>query len=346
MPWTRSPRDAKPAGDDDTMTLTEHLAELRVRIIRSMLAVALGTIVVLAFYDQVLEVLTQPYQNLCDRKPDINATCVLNVFSPTEGFTTRFRISAYGGLILALPVVLWQIWRFVVPALHAKEKKYAIPFILSTVILFLLGGFLAYWTLDKALEFLIGWSGTEVISQFQISKYISLVFMMILAFGIGFEFPVLLVNVLVAAPTGAGKTVVAEHAVGAGTRRGAGKCFYTAPIKALSNQKFARPPASARRRPGRAADRRPLDQSRRAVVVMTTEVLRNMIYSRSAALEGLAGWCSTRSTSSRTRTAGPVWEEVLIHTPSGRGFVCLSATVSNADELATGSPSCEARRSR
>lgn len=193
MPWSRAPRDEKPAGDGDTMTLTEHLAELRVRIIRSMLAIALGTILVLAFYDQVLDVLTQPYKNLCERKPDINATCVLNVFSPTEGFTTRFRISAYGGLILALPVVLWQIWRFVVPALHAKEKKYAIPFIFSTVVLFLLGGFLAYWTLDKALEFLIGWSGTEVISQFQISKYISLVFMMILAFGIGFEFPVLLV---------------------------------------------------------------------------------------------------------------------------------------------------------
>ena len=79
---------------------------------------------------------------------------------PLEGFTTRLSISTYGGIILALPVILWQIWRFIVPALHAKEKKYAIPFVLS------LGrccscsaAFVAYWTLDKALEFLISWAG-------------------------------------------------------------------------------------------------------------------------------------------------------------------------------------------
>ena len=193
MPWQRGPKAPVARSADDTMTLTEHLGELRVRIIRSMLAVALGTIIVLAFYNQVLDFLQGPYRNLCERKPDLNATCTLNAFGPTEGFSARFRISAYGGLILALPVVLWQIWRFVVPALHAKEKRYAIPFIVSTVVLFLLGGFLAYWTLDKALEFLIGWSGEDVQNVYQVSKYVNLVFMMILAFGIGFEFPVLLV---------------------------------------------------------------------------------------------------------------------------------------------------------
>lgn len=190
-PWSSTPRDER--APDDAMTLTEHLTELRVRIVRALLAVALGTILILAFYDTVLGFLLQPYENLCERKPDINATCNLFALGPLEGFSARFRIAAYGGIVLAFPVILWQIWRFVVPALHAKEKKYAIPFILSSLLLFALGGFLAYITLDKALEFLIGWSGADVQNAFQISKYVSLVVAMIAAFGIGFEFPVLLV---------------------------------------------------------------------------------------------------------------------------------------------------------
>ena len=127
----------------DTMTLTEHLAELRTRIIRAALAVVIGAVLIIAFYDQVLTFLAQPYNDLCDAKPE--SFCPppdqrLNAFSPTEGFAARMRIGMYGGIILALPVILWQIWRFVVPALEAKEKKYAIPFVLSSVILFCAGG--------------------------------------------------------------------------------------------------------------------------------------------------------------------------------------------------------------
>ncbi len=183
----------KIASPEDRMTLTEHLGELRSRIIRSLLAVVLGIVVVLAAYGPVLRFLTRPYVDLCKRKgPDF---CVANLqfLSPLEGFTTRLSIATYGGIIIALPVIMWQVWRFIVPALHAKEKKYAIPFVLSSVALFLLGGVVAYWTLDKALDFLIAWAGPDVEANFQISKYISLVGLMVAAFGIAFEFPVLLV---------------------------------------------------------------------------------------------------------------------------------------------------------
>lgn len=176
---------------DDRMTLTQHLAELRTRIIRSLLAVVIGIIVLLAAYDQVLNWMRQPYEDLCARKPNLN--CDLTFLGPLEGFTTRLTICTYGGIILALPVILWQIWRFVVPALHAKEKKYAIPFILSAVGLFLLGGLVAYYTLTPALDFLISWAGEDVKANFQVSKYVSLFGLMIAAFGITFEFPVLLV---------------------------------------------------------------------------------------------------------------------------------------------------------
>lgn len=179
--------------NDTVMPLMEHLRELRMRIVRSLLAVAVGTIVILAIYDPVKNFLTKPYRNLCNERPDFNCDGSLFSLGPLDGFSARMRVCAYGGLILALPVLLWQIWRFVAPALSKKEKTYAGPFITSSIVLFVAGCSLAYWTLDKALEFLISWSGTDVTQAYQITKYISLVVLMMLAFGVGFLSPVLLV---------------------------------------------------------------------------------------------------------------------------------------------------------
>ena len=176
-----------------SMSLVDHLAELRMRLIRSILAVALGAAAVLAFYDPVLKFLTKPYRDLCASRPDFKCDGSLFALGPLDGLSARMRIAGYGGLILALPVLLWQLWRFIVPALSKKEKRYTVPFIVSSVVLFSLGCSIAYWTLSKALQFLISWSGTEVNQAFQITKYISLVTLMILAFGVGFLSPLLLV---------------------------------------------------------------------------------------------------------------------------------------------------------
>jgi sec-independent protein translocase protein TatC len=194
VPFRSNPAP-KLSGPDDRMTLIQHLAELRTRIIRSLLAVVIGITIVLAAYDWVLDQLLDPYRSLCARRPNLCQLSNGNVISiaPLEGFATRLSISTYGGIILALPVIMWQIWRFVVPALHAKEKKYAVPFVASSVALFALGGYLAYWTLDKALEFLITWAGQDVQSTFRVSEYVKLVVLMIAVFGVSFEFPVLLV---------------------------------------------------------------------------------------------------------------------------------------------------------
>lgn len=185
--------DEAVTASDDTMTLTEHLGELRVRIIRSALAIAVGMVLIIAFYDQVLEFLKQPYIDLCNEKPADFCDPTLNNFTPTEGLATRIRVGMYGGIIMALPVLLWQVWRFVVPALNAKEKKYAIPFIVSSVVLFAAGGTLAYLTIDRALDFLISWAGEDVNQIFSVSSYVSLILLMIAAFGVGFLLPVLLV---------------------------------------------------------------------------------------------------------------------------------------------------------
>lgn len=139
-------------------------------------------------------------------------------------------------------------------------------------------------------------------------------------------------NVLVCAPTGAGKTVVAEHAVRRSLRSGL-RCFYTAPIKALSNQKYNDLRSDlGDEQVGLLTG----DHSIRPdapVVVMTTEVLRNMIYAESTSLGNL-GWVVLDEVHFlQDAYRGPVWEEVLMHTPPSVRFVCLSATVSNADEL-------------
>ena len=182
--------DEEEVSDTDTMTLTEHLAELRVRIIRSALAVAIGMVLIIAFYDQVLDILLRPYVDLCERKPADFCDPQLFIFSPTEGLATRVRVGLYGGIVAALPVLLWQIWRFIVPALNHKEKKWAVPIVAVSVVLFLAGGALAYISIGQALSFLIGWAGADVNQVFSVQSYISLIGLMIFAFGLGFMLPV------------------------------------------------------------------------------------------------------------------------------------------------------------
>ncbi len=136
-----------------------------------------------------------------------------------------------------------------------------------------------------------------------------------------------------AAPTGSGKTVVAQYAVEKALDAGA-KAFYTTPLKALSNQKYGE---LVRRHGSDAVGLLTGDNSingNAPVVVMTTEVLRNMIYASSPALTGLRYVILDEVHYLQNAYRGPVWEEVIIHAPHGVDLVCLSATVSNAEELA------------
>jgi superfamily II RNA helicase len=139
-------------------------------------------------------------------------------------------------------------------------------------------------------------------------------------------------SVLVSAPTGSGKTIVAEYAAACALERG-GKTFYTTPIKALSNQKFAE---LARRHGEGRVGLLTGDVSHQAhapIVVMTTEVLRNMLFARSPVLDGLEVVVLDEVHYLQDPYRGSVWEEVLVLTPPGVTFVSLSATVSNADDF-------------
>jgi sec-independent protein translocase protein TatC len=173
------------------MTLWEHLAELRGRLIKVAIAVAVGTVVGWVAYPYVISFLVNPYQSV---KPgaQLFATSLL------EPFTIRIQTSVYLGIIFAMPVILWQLWRFITPGLYPNEKKYAIPFTVAALLLFLLGASIAYLTLAPAIQFLIGVAGFDVESIPTVDSYLKLNLFMMLAFGIGFEFPVVLVALQIA----------------------------------------------------------------------------------------------------------------------------------------------------
>src|SRR4030095_16692484 len=116
----------------------------------------------------------------------------LLVTNPLEGFGLRTTIALYGGIALAMPVVLWQAGRFIAPGLYKHERRYAVPFVVLGAMLFGLGSALAYWTIPKALDFLISIGGPDLITVYSAKPYLSLITKMIVAVGLGVEFPLLL----------------------------------------------------------------------------------------------------------------------------------------------------------
>lgn len=179
--------------DDARMSLIEHLTELRDRLIKIALAVVIGMVISFALYPQIFDFLLAPYKDIATDGNSIGGGRLLQI-DPLEGFGVRMKLAAYGGIAIAMPVILWQIWQFVTPGLYPHERRYAVPFVVSALVLFLLGAGLAYYTLPRALDFLVQVGGTDnFVTAFAPGKYFTLITYMMLAFGIGFEFPILLI---------------------------------------------------------------------------------------------------------------------------------------------------------
>lgn len=187
----RRPAEARPS--PDSMTLFEHLAELRRRLIVCIIGFLAGGLATYLLYNPILSALRQPYCNALVSLGHAVHGCNFYINTPLQGFTTRLNVAAYGGLVLALPIILYELWKFVTPGLKANERRYALPFTASSVLLFAAGGAVAYFIYAKALQFLIGSSGTHIHEIFSPSSYLSLLGALMLIFGIAFEFPVVLV---------------------------------------------------------------------------------------------------------------------------------------------------------
>jgi sec-independent protein translocase protein TatC len=174
------------------MSLMDHLRELRGRMFKIIIALVVGTIVCYLLYPQIFRFFTEPY---CRSVQGTTHDCKLYIFDLLGGFLLRMKVAAWGGLIVALPVIFWQLWRFIMPALYKNERRYALAFVVPAVLLFVLGAALAYYFLPAMLSWLRGAAGpTDSIVTIQTAdRYFWLSAMMMLGFGIGFEFPLLLI---------------------------------------------------------------------------------------------------------------------------------------------------------
>ncbi len=202
LPFTGK-RKSRPSPDN--MTLGEHLGELRRRLIICVIAFVIGGTVAVFAYQPILDFLLRP---LCSVDASTvhhassggstlvttNGTCSLYVTSPLDGLTLRIKIALFGGLVLASPVILFQVWRFVTPGLKASERRYAIPFVVSSFVLFLIGAAVAYLTLPHALSWLKSVGGPNLQAIYDPIPYLGLIILMMTIFGLTFEFPVVLVS--------------------------------------------------------------------------------------------------------------------------------------------------------
>jgi len=186
-----------PATPDGTMSLYDHLRELRYRVIISALAVVVTASLAAFFYRDILNLVMWPWRSalvdLTAANPDV-ATQVVNreISGP---FMLALKVSAVAGLMLACPVWLYQLWKFIVPALLDKEKRYARSFLLSAIPLFLLGCVVGYFVLPKGISVMLQFTpdGMGIVNQLDLNTFLALELLLILLFGVSFLLPVILV---------------------------------------------------------------------------------------------------------------------------------------------------------
>jgi len=165
--------------------IMQHLGELRGRIFKAAAAVVVGSIVAFIFRQWIFDILVEPYERITDGS-------TLAFFRPTEAFSLFMRLSLFGGLLLASPVVIYQIWAFVAPALTKREKRLAFPIVGILVVLFISGIGFGYWSLQRGLGFLIDFGGDSLEPVIGGNFYLTFAMRFLLVFGIAFEFPVFL----------------------------------------------------------------------------------------------------------------------------------------------------------
>jgi sec-independent protein translocase protein TatC len=174
------------------MTLVEHLEELRYRLFVCMGAYVVMAIVAYFLYRPILSLMLHPLHHSGQVGKINGANLSVYLGGIATGFILRLKTSAFAGLVFALPVLLYQLWRFVTPGLEPRERKFVIPFIISALALFVLGGYIAFLILPLGIHWLLGFVAPAQ-PLIQLTEYMSFVFLLILAFGISFEFPLLLV---------------------------------------------------------------------------------------------------------------------------------------------------------
>jgi sec-independent protein translocase protein TatC len=176
------------------MPLLDHLRELRQRLFVSVVAIVLASIVAGFFYDQLLALLQNPFEDSVRplaEEADINAELTINTVSGP--FTLLLKVSLVTGVVAASPIWLYQLWAFIVPGLHSSERRWSMVFGAVAGPLFITGVLIGYYVLPKGINILISFTPAEVSNLVELSGYLSFVLRMLLVFGVAFEIPLFVV---------------------------------------------------------------------------------------------------------------------------------------------------------
>lgn len=185
---------ANAEGEEEgaTMSLLDHLEELRWRIFKSLIAIAIFSIVAFIFRDYIVHFLEAPLPKEANVLAQNSPGGKLVVTGLMEGFTVFLLISVAAGIVLSLPVILYQTWAFIAPGLYVYEKKKALPFIGIGILLFVIGISLGYIVLRFPVEFLVSFASSSFTELVTANSYFTFVAFFVLAFGLIFELPLIL----------------------------------------------------------------------------------------------------------------------------------------------------------
>jgi sec-independent protein translocase protein TatC len=187
----RGPSNFERAADG-SMTLIEHLRELRTRLFRASLGIVAGFALGLWLAGPVRTVLQKPYCELPGSTDPVTGKCTFVQLGVSDVLLLNLRIALWVGLIISGPIWLYQLWAFIAPGLHRHERRYAYVFAAIAAPLFAAGAFLAFFVVSTGLEFLLNLSGDDIETNLEIGRYIGFVTNMILIFGLAFEFPLVI----------------------------------------------------------------------------------------------------------------------------------------------------------
>jgi len=182
--------EASPA---EGMPLSGHLRELRSRVVKASLAIVVGMVVGWVYYPDIFEWLSGPFESAVAQAKSEGRQVTLALTGVADPFVLQIQVAAITGVVLASPVWLYQLWRFVTPGLHRHERRWALGFAAVATPLFFSGVFLAYYVLPFGLDILLGFTPAGVENIVSVDRYLSFFIRTILVFGIGFLLPLLLV---------------------------------------------------------------------------------------------------------------------------------------------------------
>ena len=173
--------------EQEKMPLYQHLEELRTRLLICFLAIGVGFIISYIFASKIFEILMKPW--IAALPEGRHATLIYT--APHEAFFVNMKVAFIAGTLLAVPVIIWQIWRFIAPGLYANEKKYMLPVIFFSCICFISGGLFGYFVVfPAAFKFFASFASDYITPMMRTTEYLAFANKMLLCFGLAFELPV------------------------------------------------------------------------------------------------------------------------------------------------------------